>query len=173
MNLLSIQQQQAIKAISKNNLAMFDDLAREVEDRDMINFLGIALLQDLQENQETEPNKKLLDGASFTDCNGNTIKHKGVRFVEAYLVWADYVKSVALKDTQTGFVKKKTDQSDPITEGDTRRLVDSAVAIANAQWVIVKDFLNANKADYPLWNCANSINQTRRSKIYGVKKTTR
>lgn len=171
MNLLSIQQQQAIKKISQNSIAMFDDLAREVEDRDMSKFLGIALLQDLQENQETEVNKKLLDGASFTDCNGNTIKHKGIRFVEAYLVHADYVKQVSLKDTQSGFVKKKTDQSEPITEGDTRRLVDSDVEIANAQWAIVKDFLNANKSDYPLWNCANSINYTRRSKLYGVKKT--
>lgn len=153
---------------------MFDDLAREVEDRDMVKMLGIALLQDLQDNQSTLANIALLDGCSFTNYQGVIIKHKGVRFVEAYLIYADYVKQVSLKDTQVGFVKKNIDQnSGPITEGDTRRLIDSAVEIANAQWAIVKDFLNAKSADYPLWNCANSVNSTRRSKIYGVKKTLR
>jgi len=152
---------------------MFDDLAREVEDRDMAKMLGVALLQDLQDNQSTLVNIALLDGCSFTNYQGVTIRHKGIRFVESYLIYADYVKQVSLKDTQTGFVKKKTDQSEPITEGDTRRLVDSAVEIANTQWAIVKDFLNAKSVDYPLWNCANSVNSTRRSKIYGVKKTLR
>ena len=62
MTLLTYSQQQAFKKISANNAQKYSQLAFEVENKELVDLLGVALLQDLQDNPTTEDNIKLLDG---------------------------------------------------------------------------------------------------------------
>ena len=65
MALLLYNQQQAIKKISSNNAARYEQIAQEIEDSELAKLLGFPLLYDLQTNPATSANKALLEGAEF------------------------------------------------------------------------------------------------------------
>lgn len=170
MALLLYNQQQAIKKISSNNAARYEQIAQEIEDSELAKLLGFPLLYDLQTNPTTAANKALLEGAEFQNCQGQTIKHKGLYFVIAYINYAKYCKEVGFEDTFTGLVKKNRQESESITDGELRRLVEGAQAIAMTQFDVIKEFLNLNSITYPLWNCVNSI-KPNKVQLIGIKKT--
>ena len=170
MALLLYNQQQAIKKISSNNAARYEQIAQEVEDSELAKLLGFPLLYDLQTNATTIANKALLEGAEFKNCQGQKIKHKGLYFVIAYLNYAKYCKEVGFEDTFTGLVKKNRQESESITDGELRRIVEGAQSIAMTQFEIVKEYLNANKSIYPLW-CASASVKPNKLVVHGIKKT--
>jgi hypothetical protein len=172
MPLLTFSQQQAIKKISENNQGDYDQLATEVEEKELIDLLGVALLQDLQDNPANANNIKLLDGSTFEDCNGNTIKQKGVRWMLAYMNFSEYLGTSFAKDTFSGYVKKVRQDSEQLSEGAIKRLQQSNREIALTQWSLIKSFLNENSSDYPLWIVSES-SQPYTPKIRGVRKTSK
>jgi len=153
MSLVTYNQQQAIKAISVNNASKYDSIATEVEAIELSDLLGVALLQDVQDNPLTTHNTELLDGATFEDCNGNIIKQKGLRYVLAYFNYAKYIGESFVNDTFTGFVVKNREESDIISEGTVKRLQLENRKIAMREWELVKAYLNENTANFPLWLC--------------------
>lgn len=170
MPLLTFDQQQDIKKISKNNESKYDQLAEEVEERELQDLLGVALLQDVQENPTTAANVKLLDGATFKDCNDNTIKQKGLRWILAYMNYSEYLGTSFVADTFSGFAQKTRNDSETISEGAIKRLQLSNRELAMTQWSLVKSFLNENSADYPLWIKAQS-KEPYTPKFRGIRKT--
>lgn len=170
--LLSFQQQQAIKPIASLNAEKYDQIAREVEDNDLLGMLGIALLQDVQDFPDKEYNAKLLDGDTFVDLFGNTIKTRGLRYILAYLNYAKYVLNSGIEDTYAGFKQLKNEQTDPLSEGSKRNLIENARNIAATQFEVMKRYLNANLANFPLWYYGLSRSSTS-TRFYGVKKTLR
>lgn len=172
MALLLYNQQQAIKKISKNNAERYEQVAQEIEDSELAKLLGFPLLYDLQTNPNTEANKTLLDGSEFTNSQGQKVRQKGLYFVIAYLNYAKYCKEVGFEDTFTGLVKKNRQESEAITDGELRRIVEGAQSIAMTQFDIIKEFLNLNKTTYPLWDSVNSI-RPNKVQMIGLKKTVR
>ena len=170
MALLLYNHQQSIKKISSNNAARYEQIAQEIEDSELAKLLGFPLLYDLQTNAATGANKALLEGAEFKNCQGQTIKHKGLYFVIANLNYAKYCKEVGFEDTFTGLVKKNRQESESITDGELRRIVEGAQSIAMTQFEIVKEYLNANKSIYPLW-CASASVKPNKLVVHGIKKT--
>lgn len=160
MALLTFSQQQAIKAISANNEVKYAQLEKEVEDSDLRDLLGVALLQDLQDNPTDENNVKLLDEYSFEDCNGNTVKHKGLRYVLAYLIYARYIGSSFVNDTFTGFMVKTRTDSELINEGTIKRLQNENRKLALTEWDLIKEYLNLNCDTYTLWISSESKKPT-------------
>ena len=178
--LLSIAQQQAIKPISPNwagagksvtGVTNYDQLALEVEESKLRKLVGNALLQDLQSNPTTTKNATLLNGGTFTDCDGNQISFKGLRYVLAFLNWQKYVGQSFVADTFTGMVKKNRDESEALNSGDIKRLQLEAEEIALSQWELAKTFLDKNKDTYTLWYCGKSTKPFA-PRITGLKKTT-
>jgi hypothetical protein len=167
--LLTFQQQQAYKPISQNNKNKFDQLLSEVENCELRDLLGVALLQDLQTNPTNANNLKLLNGDSFDYC-GNTIAHKGLRFVLAYLIHSKYIGEVYLTDTFSGIVKKKTEQSEPATEGEIRRLQEGSRKIALSEFEIIKEYLNSKSETFTKWACSE-YKKPFTPRIYGIRKT--
>jgi len=169
-NLLTFIKQQAIKKISANNAGKYDQLAFEVENKELYDLLGVALLQDLQTNPTEANNLLLLNGTTFEDCNGNTIRHRGIRFVLAYLNYSRYIGESMINDTFTGFVVKTRPDSELISEGYIKRLQLENRSIALKEFEIIKEYLNLNADIFTLWNCT-----TRRKpftpRITGVRKT--
>lgn len=168
--LLSYSQQQAIKKISANNALRYNQIATEVEEKELRKLLGVALLQDLQQHPDTDANKKLLDGGSYTNYLGQTINFKGLRYILAYLNYAKYVGESFVNDTFTGFVQKNRAESELISEGTMKRIINENRDIAMQEWQLVKEFLNLNSVDYPLWlSCSSKKPFT--PILYGVRKT--
>ena len=179
MTLLTLTQQNSFKPISQNWAASakltggvdnFTQLATEVENKELKSLLGIALLQDVQVRPTVAPNDDLLDGADFEDCNGNTISHKGLRFILAYLNWSKYVSESFVSDTYTGMVKKNRNEAESLTSGDIKRLQQDAREIALQEFELVKDYLNENTDSFPLW-IASSSKKPYVPKFKGVKRT--
>jgi len=150
--ILTYEQQQSIKAISTNNAHRYEQIAAEIEETDLKALLGTPLLQAIQETPENHTN--LLDGDTFEDCNGNTIKHKGLRYVLAYLNYAKYISESSVQDTFSGFAVKQMEDSNPANEGTILRLKKENQKIAMTEWELIKEYLTEKK--YYLWYISKS-----------------
>lgn len=170
--LLLYNQQQAIKPISANNESKYNQIASEVENLELGKLLGTAFLQDVQTNPLTAENISLLDGATFTDCYGNSITHKGLRFVLAYMNYSEYLGSSFAVDTFTGFVKKTHENAEPLAEGERKRIMARVREIALQEWELIKTYLNENSNDYPLWDFIKE-KKPYSPKITSLRKTKR
>jgi hypothetical protein len=168
--ILSWAQQIAIKKMSANNQQKYAALAGEVEELELKELLGISLLQDLQTNPTSTYNALLLNGTSFTNYMGQTVSHKGLRYVIAYLNYSKYIGESWINDTFTGMVSKKREESELLSEGSIRRLQDQARKQALTEWEIIKDYLNCNSSLFPLWLCGFSKTPYT-PKFKGLKKT--
>jgi hypothetical protein len=179
--LLTITQQQQIKPISPNwatasknqtGVTNYEQLAAEVEESKLRKLVGNALLQDLQTNPTAAANITLLNGSTFTGCDGEAITFKGLRFVLAYLNWHSYVSQSFVSDTFTGLVQKNRTESERITSGDIKRLQVDAEDIAMVQWQLCESFLNQNKSTYPKWKGETNARPFT-PRITGIRKTLR
>ena len=151
--ILSFEQQQIIKKISANNEQKYNNIASEIEEFELKKLLGVALLQDLQNNPATENNIKLLDGDSFENGNGFNIFHKGLRYVIAYLNYSKYIGLSFVNDTFTGFVQKNRNESEPVSDGTIKRLQNEYRSIALTEFELIKQYLTVNYSNYPLFLC--------------------
>lgn len=170
-NILTLAQQQAIKKLSSNySSAKFDLLDSEVEITDLKDLLGRALLQDLQTNPLTPNNVKLLDGDTFTSYIGQSIRHKGIRYVLAYLNYSRYIGESFVSDTFSGLVQKQNDNSEPVSEGTIKRLKQVSNEIALSEFELIKEYLTINSTNYPLW--LNVVSKNTTTPVFGsVSKT--
>jgi hypothetical protein len=150
--ILTFQKQQTIKPISANNEHKYEQLATEVEQTDLRDLLGVAFLQEVQNN--TTDYTDLIEGSEFTSCSGVTLTHKGLEYVLAYLNYAKYIGQSFINDTFSGFTVKQMDDSNPINEGTMKRLINENRKIALTEWELVKEYLNAQ--DFDLWNSTKS-----------------
>ena len=153
MALLTFQQQTAIKPLSKNNERLYPQLIADVEAMYLSRLLGAIFAQKVQETPLDYTD--LLDGSYFTYC-GETIKHKGLRYVLAYYAYSEYVKNSDVADTFTGMVQQNRVETTHLSTGRVNALRDSALQIADQSFELVKAYLNVNSSNYPFWNCANT-----------------
>lgn len=170
--LLTYSDQQAIKAMSANNEGKYSQIATETEENDLKDLLGVALLQDLQDNPTEKRNVTLLDGGDYENSYDQTIKFKGLRYIIAYLNYARYLGSSFVSDTFSGFVTKSRAESEPISEGTIKRLQNENRQVAMREWEILKEFLDLNTDTYTLWISMHS-KKPGTPQIYGVRTTLR
>jgi hypothetical protein len=166
--LLSFSAQQAIKPISANNESKYAQLAAEVESLEVDKLLGYAFYQAIS----LAPNNygDILNATEFVDNNGNTVKHRGLLYVIAYLNYAKYIGESYVVDTYSGFVQKNRPDSERISSGDIKRLQQENREIAFNAFELIRMFLNKNRDVYPLWNQTSDV-KTYKPKFYGIKKT--
>lgn len=167
MALLSFVQQQAIKPISANNESKFAQLEKEVEAFELPQLLGTAFYQAVAATPTSYT--AILDANSY-EYNDQTIYFQGLRYVLAYLIYADYVLQSKFQDTFSGFVTKNLDFADHISKGDVRAMQEKYRQIALQDWELIKKYLDINYTDYPLWAHKNDKLEFT-PKFYGIKKT--
>lgn len=179
MALLTLNQQQLIKPISPNwannikntgGITNYDQLAAEVEETDLQKLLGPALLQDVQDNPLEARNVTLLNGGTFEDCNGDTIKFKGILYILAYMNYSQYITESFAADTFTGFVKKERNEASSLSSAERKEIKINVREKAMYQWDLLKQFLNDNTDTYEFWYC-NQSKQPYRPILKGVRKT--
>lgn len=170
-SLLTLQQQQAIKPISANNETKFTQISKEVEEFELSKLLGYAFYQAVV--SAPEDYKDLLDGCQFTDKDNNTVSHKGVRYLLAYLNFAVYVQESFVSDTFTGMVQKVRPDSEPVSQGTIKNLQTRNREIGFAAFELTKQYIELNSEKYPMWSKLKSNKRTFTPKFYGIKKTFR
>ncbi len=162
MALLTISEQQALKPISANwekapkltgGVSQFEQLTEEVQDLVLPKLLGYALYQDVVKNPTEARNLILLEGGTFTDCNGNDIDFKGLKFQLAYFNYERYVNVSNIADTASGMRAKNIPQSEPIRDGVIKREGAFANSKAMSDFNLMEMFLNENTDTYSLWVC--------------------
>lgn len=166
MAILSYSQQQAIKAISANNQDKYAQIEKEVEEHELNRLLGPAFLQAVQAAPGDYTD--LLDGCEFENSGGDTISHKGLRYVIAYMVYSRYLGESFVNDTFSGFVRKNRQDSEDLGEGTIRRLQEDNRQLAMGAWELIREFLDLNTTTYQLWKKA--YKKVYRPRIYGIKK---
>ena len=155
MALLTFAQQTAIKPISKNNQQFYPQLLADVEAMYLSRVLGVVFAQKVQSNPIDYI--ELLDGSTFI-FNGETIAHKGLRYVLAYYAYSEYVKNSDVSDTFSGMVQQNRGETTHLSTGRINALRDSALQIADQALSLVKIYLNSNSLLYPFWSCHIGIN---------------
>ena len=172
--ILSLEKQNQIKPIPLNwanqkkvvdGLTNYEQLASEVESKELVTLLGIEFLQDLQDNPTTLKNAELLEGGVFE----NGIAFKGLNFVIAYFNYAKFVGVSPFSESFTGVVKKNREESQSLANGEVKRLQTDARDIAMMEWELIKRYLNCS--DYPYWNA--QIRKPFIPRFKGVKRTLR
>lgn len=166
--LLTYEQQKNIKPISENNKKKYSQLAKEVESLEIDKLLGSAFYQAVSESPADYT--ELLDETEFENSQGQTIKHRGLRYVIAYLNYAKYAGGSSFIDTATGFKKKSISESELLSTGEIKRLQQENREIAFNAFSLIREYLNLNRKAYPLWG-RNSDKKTCKPKFYGIKKT--
>jgi hypothetical protein len=142
---------QTIKPISANNRNVFGQYSQETEDYYLPKYLGRAFAYDVQENPANYTD--LLDGVEFTDCDGNTIKFKGLKYVLAYLIYPEYLEKTKYRDTYTGMVTKVREEASTISQGQEEKLKNRYRRQAEDQVQVMNMYLNENTDTYTLWDC--------------------
>lgn len=141
---------QTIKPISANNRTKFEVMSQEVEDYYLPKYLGDAFAYDVQTNPSDYAD--LLDGVEFEDCDGNTVKFKGLKYVLAYFIYAEYIVETKYADTYTGMVTKNREEASSITKGQEEQLKNKYRSYAESQVDLMRKYLNENSDTYELWN---------------------
>jgi hypothetical protein len=166
--ILSFSQQQTIKPISGSNENKYSQLTNEVESLEIDQLLGSQFYQAVAADPDSYDD--LLNETEFTRADDTTIKHRGLRYVIAYLNYAKYVGDNYF-DTFSGFTKKSTPDSEPISAGEIKRLKQENREIAFNAFILIKEYLDLNTDIYTLWNCTSN-KRPKRQMFYGVKNTT-
>lgn len=167
--LLSFEQQKAIKEISQNNAKKYNQIAIEVESLELDKLLGYTFYQQVASHPEDY--EDLLNGCTFEDIKGNTVSHKGLRYVLAYLNYSAYIAESFVNDTFTGLVQKNRPDSESVSQGVIKNLQSNARAIAFNAFDLTKMYIELNYEKYPHWSRLTSNKRTQPPKFYGVKKT--
>lgn len=166
MALLTFSQQQLIKPISANNEEDYAIIEKEVEEYEFSKLLGYALYQDIVANTANYTN--LLNGCTFEDIHGRTVKQDGLLKVLAYFVYSKYIGKSEIVDTFTGFVHKSRTDSETISESTRKRLIQETYEQAMCYFELVKMYIELNSELYPLWTCVGSNKRVFANKFYGL-----
>jgi len=180
MALITIEEQQVLKPLSANWVKMaklsggvshFEQLAEEVESVDLAKLLGYALYQDIVKNPAEARNVTLLEGGTFTDCNGLPVDFKGIKYQLAYFNYQRYVNSSSFSDTATGMRQKTGEKSEPLRDGIIKRETQFSNAIAMNDFSLMEMFLNENSDTYTLWICSNEKKNRPTSEMINLRNT--
>ena len=169
MALINFDYQQRTKKISDNNQSRHPQLVDEVENSELRKLLGDAFLYDIQINSSNYTD--LLNGVEFYYC-GSKLKHRGLKFVLAYLVYAKYIGESFVQDTFSGFVQKNRQESETISDGTTKRLMQENRDIALSEFKLIEKYLNENSDIYTFWEGATTKKMFT-PKFHTIRKTVR
>jgi hypothetical protein len=152
--LITYTEQQAIRKISPNREQDYDQWAIDVQYRDLQKLLGDKMYQDLVQNSTDAKYVELLDGGTY-EIDGFTYQQKGLKYVLAYFIYAEYSIDSEHQDTFAGFRNKNIPESQQPNYGEVKRIRDKNRELAFVYWKDIKRFLDDNTDTYEYWECSN------------------
>jgi hypothetical protein len=154
--LITLTDIRSIKSISLN-LNQDKELVPniiEAQEYDLRPILGDNFFLDLVDDLTASPSlvlySDLWNGSEYT-YGGERYKHEGIKTVLAYHAYARYLSGANIQSTATGFVHKTNQYSERVDDKSISRLIAQARSAAQVSESRVREFLNRNSSDYPLW----------------------
>jgi hypothetical protein len=166
--LLSWVEQQSFRKFSLNSENNYAQIASEVESLEVDKLLGSAFYQAVSATPANYTS--LLAETEFTRADGSKIKHKGLKYVIAYLNYAKYIGESHVTATATGLRQKTTPDSEHASTGEIKRLQQEYREIAFNAFNLIREYLSLNTTTYTLWNI-DSDKKVQKPNFYSVKKT--
>lgn len=171
--LITFDIQQNIKPISKNNQNIYLQLQKEVIEFELEQLLGTLFYNDVINNynpNNVDKYKELVEGSTFTDCNGNTQIHKGLQYYLAYMIYSKYILVSNVNDTFTGLVQKTRQDSENVSFGQLKNIEEKSRQIAFNYYDKTRQFIEVNKDIFTTY-CKYKENRTKSVIFTGIKKT--
>lgn len=158
MALLTLSDIQAYRAISGNinaseRLLPYVDEAQQV---DLEPFLGEAFYYDLISHTTQQKYVDLMNGKVYTYGN-NSVKFAGLKPLLAYWSYARFIEGQQLNATSFGFVTKKTEYSEPVTQKTIDKVAANARQVAAKYQSGAIMYLDSNTNLYPLWRLNSNL----------------
>lgn len=160
-----------ILLINRTDIAEFRDISQTVHDKvlnqhifdaqfqDLQRLMGVQFYNDLLRNFDNTVYQALLNDADYV-FETVTYSNVGLKTVLVHYAYARYALLGSNKDTPFGLVVKQTENSQPASEGNKKSLHKMNQIMAFNYWENVRDFLNRNESDYPLWNSGKCITRS-------------
>lgn len=148
------------------NSGTLDQHISDAQFVDVQKLMGLDFFNDMIRNY-TDPNyQALLNEGSYT-YNSTTYTNVGLKSVIVFYAYARYVLMGSQTDTPFGYVEKTTTDSARVSDGGKKNMYKENQNIAFNYWENVRNFLDRNSSDYPLWksNCFVKRGTFRVSKI--------
>ena len=138
---------------------------------DVQGLMGSDFYNDLILNPTTTANIALLDSGSYTH-QGITYTNHGLKSVIVHYAYSRYAMFGSVVDTPFSLVEKLNPDSRPVEQGTKKSIHKSNQQTAYMYWENVRQFLDRNSDDYPLWknNCQKHNSGFRISKIDGSRR---
>lgn len=134
---------------------------------DLQRLLGADFYNDLIRNSASTNYQTLLNGGDYT-YNEVTYTNVGLKSVIVHYFEARYKLHGSSTDTPFGLVVKTDPNSQNVDLANRKMEAKEAKNLAFNYWENVKDFLDRNAADYPLWK-TNCVSENRSSfKVYKI-----
>ena len=141
-------------------LSVITDHRNHVED-----FVPTEEAEVYQPTSEEQKYLLLLNGGNYETSQGHTIQFSGLATVLSYFSYGRFLVNDNVKHTDSGFVFKQNQFSEPIDQKTVSAKHQDARSMALSHWGDVILFLDTKKEDYPLWrmNCKPQGNKVRSS----------
>ena len=168
--LITLANIQAVKPISLNisEAKQLDPHILEAQNFDLRPFLGdeffLDLINDFTASPSLDTYSDLFNGGSYT-YGGNTYYNDGIKQFLVYSVYARYTSNSNVIATASGFVQKTNQYSEGVPEKTISRLITQSRSGADTCLHSIKEFLQRNSADYPLYKCEKITKFTNGIKI--------
>ncbi len=152
--LISYEEQQSIKPISENNAHRFGQIMFETEVKDIQPLLGVDLYQAMIQDREKEAAEREerfsdLIGGKIWETGGKVYNMRGLKYVLAYMFYANYMEQSSVADTFSGFVQHNFTESSQIDPIEKKRIVSMNREIAARYWDECKKYITANANIFP------------------------
>ena len=145
MALWTIQDQQRIKPIDKNNTHIFEQLQNEVEACDVAQELGMQFYQELKRNISNYAT--LLNGGSY-ELNGDIYTFSGLKYAFAYWLYARYVRQSYIQDTFSGLAQHTGEGFQRLSSGELKNQEVIHRDTAGHYWDECRLYLTTLSLDY-------------------------
>ena len=157
--------------------SVYDDVINmhilDAQFSDVQKLLGADFYNDLIQNNTDANYVTLLNGGTYV-YQTVTYTNVGLKAVLVHYAYSRYILTGSQTDTPFGYVEKLNEQSEKVDINGKKTISKMNQQIAFNYWENVKQFLDRNASDYPLWenSCANYNQTFRISKIGGSTKGT-
>lgn len=117
---------------------------------DVQKLMGTDFYNDMIRNSTDANYVTLLDGGDYT-YQDVTYTNQGLKAVIVFYTDARYKLLGSNIDTPFSFVTKTSEDSIPVSYSERKTVSKASEQTAYMYWENVRDFLDRNSDDYPLW----------------------
>ena len=138
---------------SSYNSGRLDQQIDDAQYIDIRELMGADFYDDMIRNCTSTAYKALLNAGTYL-YNGSTYDNYGLKSVIVLYAYGRYMVSGSVVDTPFGMVEKNATDSDRVSIEKKKTESKINQQSAFSFWLNIKNFLDRNNSDYPLWNVA-------------------